>query len=125
MFVQLQAVLEDPPAESRTLLERVVELLAAQRSTINLVAGDPSVLHELDHRLPMESFSRLVDVLAGSRPSATRRLRARCALGAIHAAVVGPVEHRRAAGAAALQGIVSMTPHERRVVVNAALAALG
>jgi TetR/AcrR family transcriptional regulator, regulator of cefoperazone and chloramphenicol sensitivity len=125
MFAQLQTVLEDPPADPRTLLERVVELLAAQRNTINLVAGDPSVLHELDHRLPLEFFGRLIDVLAGSRPSATRRLRARCALGAIHAAVVGPVVQRRAAGAAAGKALVPMTAHERRVAVDAALAALG
>lgn len=126
LFADLRAVLDNPPAEPRMLMETVVDLLAAQRNTINLVAGDPSVMHEVDHRAPIALFGRLVDVLAGARPSATRRLRARCALGAIQAAVVGPlIDQRHAPDFGPPVELPPMTAHERRVIVDAAVAALG
>lgn len=135
MFEQMQQVLSAPRSDSRTLIENIVEVLAAQRGTIGLVAGDPSVAHELKGRTPVEHLTAVIAALAGPQASQTRRLRARCAIGAIHAAVVGPIFERHGCASGSTPEpagrvsppaeMVPMTRHERRVVVDAALAALG
>lgn len=125
IFEQLRSVCAAPP-DPRTLVERIVDVLAAHRSTIGFVAGDPSVAQQLKARTPREHFSVLIDALAGPRASRTRQLRARCAIGAIHAAVVGPLLEQQACADVSEAAVPApMTRRDRRVVVDAALAALG
>ncbi len=129
MFTRMHDMLEPPLPQPRVLLERIVDLLAVERETIYLLAGDPSVMRELDACAPIEFFAKLVDALSGPRASASRRLRARCALGAVHAAVVGPMRDHCTPNSPGRPAHPSsarpMTAYERRVIVKAALAALG
>ena len=120
---ELHEIAELPGADPRTVLERLVDLLAAQRPLIGLLAGDPSALHELKATAPTETFGRMRRTLAGPNASNTKITRARCAMGAIHAGVVGPIIEQTRVGEGG--AVKPMTAHERRVVIEAALAALG
>ena len=123
VFHELRQIAELPAGEPRALVERLIDLLAAQRHLIGLIIGDPSAMHELKAIAPTETFAQMRANLAGPRASNTKVLRARCAMGVIHAAVVGPViENAHSGGATPAE---PMTAHERRVVIEAALAALG
>jgi AcrR family transcriptional regulator len=120
---ELHEISQGPAGHPRMMLERLIDLLSTRRPMIGLIAGDPSAMHELKATAPHQIFEHMRRSLAGPHPSPTKMLRARCAMGAVHAAVVGPViEQKRAGGSAPIK---PMTNHERRVVITAALATLG
>jgi AcrR family transcriptional regulator len=123
VLTELQVISEAPAGHPRELLERLIDVLSTRRPMIGLIVGDPSAMHELKATAPVHTFDRLRNLLAGPHPSVTKMVRARCAMGAVHAAVVGPViEHKRAGRNTPIS---PMTAHERRIVISAALAALG
>jgi AcrR family transcriptional regulator len=123
VLTELHEIAEGSAGHPRALLERLIDVLSTRRPMIGLLAGDPSAMHELKATGPHQIFAHLRRSLAGPHPSATKMLRARCAMGAVHAAVVGPVVEQKRAGGN--DPITPMTSHERRVVITAALATLG
>jgi AcrR family transcriptional regulator len=116
------------------LVRGLVDLLDEHRGLLRAFLGDPSVKRGLlaHHRIPAR-LGALAQVLAGPGEGAERaaRLRARCALGLIHAGVLA-FERDPWADAAASGGPVGppqpspvrLDEDSKRFVVDAALAVL-
>ena len=114
------------------LVRGLVDLLDEHRGLLRAFLGDPSVKRGLlaHHRIPAR-LGRLHEALSGDVGDPTARLRARCALGLIHAGVLA-FERDPWADAAASGGPVGpplpspvrLDEAGKRFVVDAALAVL-
>ena len=113
---------------TRELVRRLVDVLDAHAPMLRAFLGDPTA-----KRLRLEKpagFIELVEVLGGG-PDRTAQLRARCALGVIHAGVLAPrpEDFQPRAGSdcgAAMPALRAerLSEAERAFVVEAAMAVL-
>ncbi|MDT3438905.1 TetR/AcrR family transcriptional regulator [Pseudofrankia sp. BMG5.37] len=79
-----------PPPEPKVIIELMAGLLAGPGSILCAFVNDPSVLHRKIGEEDVFSFSEeVVRALAGSDPTPTALLRARCALGAVQSGILG------------------------------------
>ncbi len=129
---------QTPSPSPDLVIERIAEVMASAGGMLLLLADDPSIIHRRIGEQDMLSLQRmLVRVLAGPDPSEARLLRARCAIGALKAGIMGRALERAtavacsvtatgpAAPAASIASSCLVTSEERREIVAAALAALG
>jgi AcrR family transcriptional regulator len=101
----------------REIVDELVAILAGPGAVLRACMQDPSAMREIAQRRAVPArMERVLAGLAGPDAGPERRVRARCALGAIHAGVVGKHGERAPA---------PLTPELRRTVAQAALAALG
>ncbi|ONH27036.1 hypothetical protein BL253_23520 [Pseudofrankia asymbiotica] len=86
----VELVREAPPPEPKAIIELMAGLLAGPGSILCAFVNDPSVLHRKIGEEDVFSFSEeVVRALAGSDPTPTALLRARCALGAVQSGILG------------------------------------
>lgn len=122
-----------PPPSPVHVLTDLVDLLSRHALLIKTVFNDPSAFNRGQHDASKQRFRTLETILAGST-SPRDLLRARCAMGAVQAGVLGTVAHdprvaeppRGDRAVRLLEGTEHALDGEcRRDVVAAALRALG
>src|SRR5581483_12119049 len=112
-------------AVTEELVRHLVDVLDAQAPMLRSFLGDPSLARMKERRRLMPArLLELQEILGGGRDSAAM-LRARCALGVIHAGVLGPrPEDCGPEGAAPALRAERLSEAERAFVVRAAMAVL-